>query len=485
MKRRAESESKGEEGLPVGEARIAVDAGRVMGDVSPLLTGCNMSYYYDRDDIWADGEIARRLKEVSCGVLRFPGGEETSFYHWEAPGCPIYRDAWDTDPKSCYCADPGAYIANCMDTAKFVNWCRQIGAEPLVGVNIESGARFNRIQDSLEEAVRWVAHCRERGYAVNYWYMDNESFFNERTEQSGGNYKELSVEEYAEHVSVFATAMREVDPSLKVIANWDANLGTPRVQDQLAKLLRAAGEHIDIMDFHYYWNHGKASWELWLSQNPMRNEAWDREGWYEGRPYVDEIRDFQLLARGLGHDIELACLEWNIAPSPAEHSPFQHALMQSEMLGQFVEGGAQMACIWPLTHPVNDGHFRSLLQKTWQPTPLLQVFKLYSRALGQRLVKSHTSRPQVRPVSVVSGDGRTLLVYLLNKSGEGQTVEAQVEVSGFECASAQGVALTAPSLAAEEGEMVDLAVTSRPSAGSVECLLPPHSLALITVSARG
>ncbi len=482
MKGRTHSGSAGEPVLSPGEARIAVDAGRVIGDISPFLTGVNMSYYYDTDEAWGDGRIAQQLREVRCSVLRFPGGEETSFHHWEIPGAPIYRDAWDTDPKSRHYADPAAFVTNSMDTGKFLTWCEKIGAEPLVGVNIESGARLNRIEDSAEEARRWVAHCKERGHRVRYWYMDNESYLNEPTEGSG-NYKQLSVEQYAEYVTVLSIAMRELDPSLKVIVNWDGNLGTPRVQDQLTKLLKAAGQHIDIVDFHYYWNHGKASWELWLDRNPMRNEAWDSEGWYEGIAYADEITRFRRTLGRLGYDIKLAALEWNIGPSPADHSMFQHALMQSEMLAQFMEGGLHMACIWPLTHPVGDRHFRSLLfQKTWDPAPLYHVFKLYSRALGQRVVKTETSLPRVRPLAAISRDGRTLLVYLLHKSREGQTAEARLEISGFQSASAQAVALTAADPAADEGEVVDLEVTCRPSAGPVECTLPPHSLTMITLS---
>jgi len=42
----------------VSEVRITVDAGKIRGDISSLLAGVNLSFYYDTDAIWADGSMA-------------------------------------------------------------------------------------------------------------------------------------------------------------------------------------------------------------------------------------------------------------------------------------------------------------------------------------------------------------------------------------------------------------------------------------------
>ena len=54
------------------KVQITVDAGDIKGDISTMLTGVNMSYYYDTDLIWADGSIAGYLSEVKPGYCAIP-----------------------------------------------------------------------------------------------------------------------------------------------------------------------------------------------------------------------------------------------------------------------------------------------------------------------------------------------------------------------------------------------------------------------------
>jgi hypothetical protein len=49
-------------------------------------------------EIWRTGGIADSLRYAGIKALRYPGGQETSFFHWRSPGVNGYEDFWD-DPK--------------------------------------------------------------------------------------------------------------------------------------------------------------------------------------------------------------------------------------------------------------------------------------------------------------------------------------------------------------------------------------------------
>ena len=468
---------KSQETAAVGDIRVTVDAGDIKGDISKMLTGVNMSYYYDTDKIWADGKMAGYLREVKAGVLRYPGGVETSRFHWEHPEVNWYMDGWDPLIQSKQDHAGGdAY----MDTDDFIRQCGAVGAEPLIGINIQSGMRFNRIADSVKEAADWVKYCKDKNYTVKYWYLDNEPYW-------GSNAGPMTIEDYVGYIEQFVPAMKAVDPNIKIVADWHSPLGEPHYWAEYKYLFSEANEYIDIIDVHFYWAWGYCTWDLWVKDNPMKVRQWCRESpdqRYIGPSFAEEIRGFHEKVKAMGMDIKLASLEWNVAPNRnAPFSRFQHALMQAEMLGQFIEGGLYMACMWPLTWTRGDlfGDFRTILdQENHEPTPSFHVFKLYSNVAGQKLVASNADKNYIHNLSAVSRDGETLWVYLLNKSGDKQAFDTVVDISGFIPSRARAVVFSSQDLSYDIGELKEIVVSLNSKTGKWRTALPPYSLTMLT-----
>jgi len=464
---------------PSVQAEVAVDATQINGQISPMLTGVNFSWYYDNDQIWADGSMAGCLRELKTGIVRYPGGSETSKFHWEKPYGHWDIDFWDPN------LDPNNYLPSdeFMNVDDYIRQCRVIGAEPLVGVNIQSAVKYNRMQDSINEAVRWVQYCKNKNYNVKYWYIDNEPYYH-------SNYdRPISVQVYAAFIRQLVPAMRAVDPAIKIIIGWENQLNVLSYWLDWEYLIENVGAYFDIADVHWYWAWGYATWDLWLNDNPMKVREWCRDcrdGRYIGPSFADEIQGFYNKIKdvnGKSYDIKIAALEWNIGPiKDGRFSEFQHALMQAEMLGQFIEGGLHMACIWTLTWGRGDiqGDFRTVFdQKDHRPAASYEVFRMYSNVLGQKLVTSRASQVHVRTVSALSQNGDKLWVLLLHKSGEGQTVSAKVSTNGFTAVKAEAISFTAPQLSSNVGKLKKLAI-SNTQVGQWECALPPHSLTMLT-----
>ncbi len=114
------------------------------------------------------------MRACKVGVIRWPGGTAVQSYHWDhLNGVPFQSDSWASN----YVAPtPAIAPSDYMDLDKYIAFCRQVGAEPMVGINIKSGKEHHREQDGLDEARRLVLHCRDKGYRIKFWYIGNEGY---------------------------------------------------------------------------------------------------------------------------------------------------------------------------------------------------------------------------------------------------------------------------------------------------------------------
>lgn len=196
------------------------------------------SKFSDRDGFRTD--VIEALKELKIPIVRWPGGCFASTYHWlDGVGperIPTYDKTWQVE-------DP-----NTFGTDEFIKWCRKINAEPFICTNAGTG--------TPEEMSDWVEYCnltvgkwarmREKNghkepYNVKYWSVGNENW-------GGHELGARTVEEWGPLVRESAKLMRSVtkDATLFAAATSNKNWTLP--------LLRAAGQHLDYISIHGYWD---------------------------------------------------------------------------------------------------------------------------------------------------------------------------------------------------------------------------------------
>ena len=84
------------------------------------------------------------MRELKVPVVRWPGGCFASAYHWAKGIGPIRKPSFD---KAWRVEDP-----NTFGTDEFIEYCRVLGTEPFICVNMGSGTMDEvRGDDSLEE----------------------------------------------------------------------------------------------------------------------------------------------------------------------------------------------------------------------------------------------------------------------------------------------------------------------------------------------
>lgn len=369
--------------------------------ISPLLLGFNAVYAYESDSLWSDGKIEGYLKNTKTSVMRYPGGTVSSFYHWNELTGEGWKDSWDpTNPVK-----PKAKSAY-MDLDEFMAVARRTNITPLLGINMSSGRRWNRTEDGIKEALALMKYCRDKNFKVKYWYLDNEPY---QHDSNGGS---KTIEEYAGLINQFVPKMKEFDPNIQIIVNWKSAFKTER--DNYQKLLSIAGANIDIVDAHWYWSWNKPTIEKWMEKTPM--EVWS------GESYLKEIAYFRQMVKDFGYpDIKLASLEWNVGPIKEKQlTPHQCALIQSEMLMQFILGGLDMATFWPLQGAGESVAARSFVRRSNRSAqPSYPVFKFFGGIQGGNLIKTEEINGQPNVLKLVATDEKdgSIRICLLNKNG--------------------------------------------------------------------
>jgi alpha-N-arabinofuranosidase len=398
------------------------------------------------DGIRAD--VLAAVRELRPAFIRWPGGNVAQDYHWTWGIGP--RDerptwvnmSWREDPEP---ADFG--------TLEYLAFCRAVGAEPNLVVNVEGrgvtvaeaaamrAAGKDIYSESRRataaEAAAWVEYVNspassrygklrsEHGhpdpFGVVYWEIGNEIWGDWVR-----GYSDAAT--YAVNARRYIQAMKAVDPSIRIIAVGDNDMEWNRV------VLREIGDVIDMLAVHHYYGQGDSPGE--------RANLMARPLWYER--FYGELRE---LIRELQPDreIRVALNEWNTTlPMPRQHT-MEPALYGARLMNAFERQGdlIAMSAISDLVNGWPGGIIQASRHRVYT-TPQYSVIQAYARSRGDWRVAAEvesalthrptdpelgTEVPALDAVASVTDDGKTLFLKLVNTSLD-RAVAARIEVTG-------------------------------------------------------
>ena len=217
-------------------------------------------------------ELIKMMADMKPKFLRFPGGNYlegpliTDAFPWKTTLGPLeqrpgHRGSWG------YRASDG------LGLPEFLQWCEDIGAEPLLAVyggyslsgdHIDAGPLLQPyVEDALEEIeyvmggvnTYWGAKRAADGhpapFKLTYIEVGNEDWFDRSNS-------------YDERFKQFRAAIEAKYPRLHVISTI--------AETQYPDLKITGNKKPEVVDEHYYRN----SWEMW--QNASQYDTYDRNG---------------------------------------------------------------------------------------------------------------------------------------------------------------------------------------------------------------
>jgi alpha-N-arabinofuranosidase len=218
-------------------SKIAITPARTLGTIDPKLFGgfvehlgrCIYGGLYEEGSPLADergfrNDVLGLLRELRLGVLRWPGGNFVSNYHWTDGIGP--KDARPRRPELAW----GGEEPNTFGTDEFLAYCAELGPQP---DSVAPYICLNMGTGTLAEALAWVEYCnsardtawasrrrsngRDEPYRVSYWGLGNEMYGQWQVGM-------MTAEEYVREAGRWARAIRMLDPGARLIACGETGL---------------------------------------------------------------------------------------------------------------------------------------------------------------------------------------------------------------------------------------------------------------------
>ncbi len=192
-------------------------------------------------------DVAAEIKQLGVPIVRYPGGNFVSGYHWldgvgPKKDRPLVLDrAWNT-------LEPNQFGTN-----EFITWCRLVGTEPLLGLNFGTGTVEMAVAlveyCNVDRGTRWSDLRRQHGYEaphnVKYWCLGNEM---DGPWQIG----HMSAVDYGRKAADAARQMRVLDSSLKLIACGSSGPYMPTYLEWDRQVLEECYPEVDGISLHRY-----------------------------------------------------------------------------------------------------------------------------------------------------------------------------------------------------------------------------------------
>lgn len=228
---------------------ISIALNNTVKTINGNIFGTNIEWIQDGDLLWntttdtPNSNLWTNVTALQPTVLRFPGGTYSDFYNWQDGVGPVAdRPNRQPTPLDTRVFDNG------FGTDEFLTFSKDLNAQPMITVNIGTG--------TSTEAADWVRYCNitRNIKKVQYWELGNEIYLN--SDPTSSSITETP-SAYAQKALEFAEAMKEVDPSIKIMAIGGANTG---LYDMIQypgwdeAVLQTVGPYMDFLAVHnsYY-----------------------------------------------------------------------------------------------------------------------------------------------------------------------------------------------------------------------------------------
>ncbi len=386
-------------------ATVTVDYASVVTKVSKYLYGNNTNPYIGQ--LVTEPVLVNHLKSLSPNVLRFPGGNLSSLYFWNAaPGQKpedvpdrLYNDEGvEAEAFYWYGKNNDSWT---LSLDNYYSLLQQTNSTGIITINYgyaRYGTSQNPVAKAAHLAANWVRYDRGK---TKFWEIGNESaglwqagYRINTSLNKDGQPEVVSGALYGEHFKVFVDSMKkaaaEVGSTIKIGAQlihynpqpWES------VVDRTwnAGFFSKAGNLADFFIIHsYYTPYGQNS-NASVILNSAVTESKSMMDW--------------MYTTTSTHGVQMkpiALTEWNIFAIGSKQSVSHIAGLHATMvLGELLKNKYGMASRWDLANGWDDGNDHGMFNKgdepdgvsKWNPRPAFYHMYYFQKCFGDRMVSS-------------------------------------------------------------------------------------------------
>ena len=281
------------------------------------------------DDLGFRTDVIEAVKKLGVPIVRYPGGNFVSGFHWEDSVGPVANRpkrldlAWFTTET------------NEVGLHEFARWADRAGAEMMYAINLGTRGpeqardivEYANHRDGSKFSDLRIANGKKDPFNIKVWCLGNEM---DGPWQMGRK----TAGEYGHIANEAAKMMKWVDPSIEVVACGSSSSEMPTFGSWELDMLDQCYDNIDYVSLHrYYGNptgdtpgflartmdmddfihsvtsicdavkgkkHSKKQvnlsfdeWNVWYHSNEQDKEIWKREKWGRALPLLEDIYNFE------------------------------------------------------------------------------------------------------------------------------------------------------------------------------------------------
>jgi alpha-L-arabinofuranosidase len=244
-----------------GPARAFLNQARYRSELDRRLLGAFLEHLgraiytgvYEPGSPLADAkgfrtDVIKEMKELGVPIMRYPGGNFVSGYNWLDGVGPknqrptVLERAWNS------------IETNQFGTNDFIDWCKLVGTEPLLGMNYGTGSAEMAVAYveycNVDKGTKWSELRRSHGYDtphnVKYWCLGNEM---DGPWQIG----HMPARAYGQKARDTAHQIRVIDRTLQLIACGSSNRIMPTYLVWDREVLEECYDQVDAISLHCYY----------------------------------------------------------------------------------------------------------------------------------------------------------------------------------------------------------------------------------------
>jgi alpha-L-arabinofuranosidase len=243
-------------------------------------------------------DVLNVLRPMAMPVMRYPGGNFVSCYDWKdgigpkekRPVRPDY--AWRS------------FETNQFGTDEFMQWCKELGTEPMMAVNLGTGGTSSAAElveyCNLPGGTLWSDRRKANGhaepYGVKLWCLGNEM---DGPWQAG----HCPADIYGQRAGQAGLMMKGLDRSIQTIVCGSSARGMKTYLEWDRHVLEYCWDHVDYISAHRY------------SANDRQDSAWFLAEGVEIDRILDDYAGLLNYVRGVKKSnkrLYVSFDEWNV-----------------------------------------------------------------------------------------------------------------------------------------------------------------------------
>ena len=412
--------------------------------ISKYIFGNNLGHWTSRKFLEKD-EFIFNLKDMGIQVVRFPGGNASNDYFWDAADvndCPegtpsiIYKSDFKktTSPKL---GTKGSYRTRPQDYYELLMRTKATGS---ICVNYsfslysETEDEIKRVNDAADYAASWVYEVNIKNQlGIKFWEIGNENW---GKWQAGYNVKDRGIidpKKYGEHCRVFIEKMKAVDPSIKIgVVGFQKPKTNNPVQKKWNELV--IPEIIDFADFYilhdYYAKYGAnltpsemlAAVDTTYSHIKVVNQAIEKFTDKKAKHLPIALTEFNTRSN--------ATISKNDGATNVSHSA---GIFFAHSIGEIIRQGYGMAMVWDIENGYHDGKDHGMFASKKEtdlewltPHPSYFHYYFYNQCFGDTYYETLSTKNSIRIHASSFSSGEVGLV-VVNISDKEEIVEIELK----------------------------------------------------------